>query len=336
MTDTKRSFVPAAGKHWRLPFYDLMAKALGADGARAVLAEQAAIRPGERVLEIGCGTGSLLLLLAKAQPAATVIGLDPDPAALAIARRKARRAGVALQLDEGFADEMPYESGSIHHVLSSFMFHHLPRDVKPKALAEVRRVLEPGGRFHMVDFGGPGSSGRGFIARHIHSHQHLKDNEEGRVRPTCATPGWRTRRSRPAAPRTWGAWSTTSHPLPRRVIRRADGARPVRRQAQPPAGARGRSACERRRRMRMEWRRETREMRRRASSRARFLRGTRPLQIPATCCAGPGVASAGAPHPPASHCRPPARRSSNHPEDAADDDPVPARGPAVVSVGARR
>jgi ubiquinone/menaquinone biosynthesis C-methylase UbiE len=181
MTDTRRSFVPAAGKHWRLPFYDLMAKALGADGARAALVEQAAVHAGDRALEIGCGTGSLLLLLKQAQPGAEVIGLDPDSAALGIAQRKARRAGVSLRLDEGFADELPYPDGSIDRVLSSFMFHHLPRAVKANALREVRRVLKPGGRFHMVDFGGPGSPGRGFIARHIHGNHHLKDNDEGRV-----------------------------------------------------------------------------------------------------------------------------------------------------------
>jgi ubiquinone/menaquinone biosynthesis C-methylase UbiE len=182
MADTSgRSYVPAAGKHWRLPFYDLMAKALGADAARRVLAEQAAVRAGERVLEIGCGTGSLLLLVATAQPAAEIIGLDPDPNALAIAQRKARRAGVTFQLDQGFADEMPYEAGSIDRVLSSFMFHHLPAEVKARTLREVRRVLKPGGRFHMVDFGGPSSGGRGFIARHIHADRHLRDNDEGRI-----------------------------------------------------------------------------------------------------------------------------------------------------------
>ncbi|HST61241.1 MAG TPA: class I SAM-dependent methyltransferase [Longimicrobium sp.] len=181
MTDTKRAYVPAAGKHWRLPFYDLMAKALGADSARAVLAEQAAVRPGERALEIGCGTGSLLLLLKRAQPGAEVIGLDPDPAALAIARRKAGRAGVTLRLDEGFADVMPYGDGSIDLALSSLMFHHLSTGVKAGTLAEVRRVLKPGGRFLMLDFGGPDSGGRGFFARHIHSNHHLKDNDEHRV-----------------------------------------------------------------------------------------------------------------------------------------------------------
>jgi ubiquinone/menaquinone biosynthesis C-methylase UbiE len=178
---SSRTYVPAAGKHWRLPFYDLMTKALGADAARAVLAEQAGVRGGERALEIGCGTGSLLLLLKRAQPDAEVIGLDPDPAALAIARRKARRAGVSLQLDEGFADELPYPDGSIDRVLSSFMFHHLSAAVKAGTLREVRRVLKPGGRVHMVDFGGPNSSSRGFLARHIHTNHHLKDIDEARV-----------------------------------------------------------------------------------------------------------------------------------------------------------
>lgn len=179
---TSRNYVPAAGKHWRLPFYDLTAKLLGADAARALFVEQAACRAGDRVLEIGCGTGSLLLLVKKAQPTAEVVGLDPDPNALAIARRKARRAGVELSLDQGFADALPYPDASFDRVLSSFMFHHLSRDVKEKTLREVRRVLKPGGRFHMVDFAPSGASGkRGFTAHLIHADRHLTDNAGERV-----------------------------------------------------------------------------------------------------------------------------------------------------------
>jgi ubiquinone/menaquinone biosynthesis C-methylase UbiE len=181
MSQTQRSYVPAAGKHWRLPFYDLISKLFGADAARELLARQASCQPGDRVLEVGCGTGSLLLLLKRQQPAAEVVGLDPDPAALAIARRKARRAGVSFRLDQGFADALPYADGSFDHVLSSFMFHHLSRDEKEQALREVRRVLAPGGRFHMADFAGPGAGRRGFLARHIHANHHLKDNDEDRV-----------------------------------------------------------------------------------------------------------------------------------------------------------
>lgn len=176
-----RDFVPAAGKHWRLPFYDLMAKVMGADAARGPLVQQAACGPGDRVLEIGCGTGSLLMALKRAQPGADAVGLDPDAAALAIARRKAARAGLGVQLDQGFADELPYPDASFDRVLSSFMFHHLSRGVKETTLREVLRVLRPGGRFHMVDFGGPGSGKRGFIGHLIHADRHLKDNAEDRV-----------------------------------------------------------------------------------------------------------------------------------------------------------
>ncbi|HEX5869602.1 MAG TPA: methyltransferase domain-containing protein [Longimicrobium sp.] len=179
---TSRSYVPAAGKHWRLPFYDLMARLMGADAARALFVEQVACRPGDRVLEIGCGTGSLLVLVKKAQPGAEAVGLDPDPAALAIARRKAGRAGIDIRLDEGFADALPYPDASFDRVLSSFMYHHLSRQVKADTLREVRRVLKPGGRFHMVDFAPSGASGkRGFAAHLIHADRHLKDNAPDRV-----------------------------------------------------------------------------------------------------------------------------------------------------------
>jgi ubiquinone/menaquinone biosynthesis C-methylase UbiE len=178
---SSRPYLPAAGKHWRLPFYDLMAKLLGADAARVLLAEHVAVKPGDRVLEIGCGTGSLLLVVKKMQPGAEAVGLDPDPNALALARRKAQKAGVELRLDQGYADELPYPDASFDGVVSSFMFHHLPRDVKEKALREAGRVLKPGGRFHMADFAGPESHTRGFLAHLIHPDKHLNDNAEGRV-----------------------------------------------------------------------------------------------------------------------------------------------------------
>lgn len=178
---SSRSYVPAAGKHWRLPFYDLIAKLMGADASRRLLVEQADCRAGDRVLEIGCGTGSLLLAVNRAQPGAEVIGLDPDPAALKIAQRKAGRAGRAFQLDPGFADQLPYPDASFDRVLSSFMYHHLSHQVKGRTLREVRRVLKPGGRFHMVDFAPGGHTKRGFLGHLIHADRHLKDNAEDRV-----------------------------------------------------------------------------------------------------------------------------------------------------------
>jgi ubiquinone/menaquinone biosynthesis C-methylase UbiE len=181
MEQAQRTFVPAAGKNWRLPFYDLMAWALGANGARAVLVEHIAARPGERLLEIGCGTGSLVIALKRAQPGAEVVGLDPDPGALTIARRKAARARTEIAFDQGFADALPYPDASFDVVASSFMYHHLPPAVKVATVREVRRVLKPGGRLHLLDFDGPGGLRPGFIGRHLHFHGMMRENAEERV-----------------------------------------------------------------------------------------------------------------------------------------------------------
>lgn len=99
-----------------------MVKLLGGDAARALLVEQAAIRPGQRVLDVGCGTGSLLVQLKRRYADVEAVGLDPDPRALARARRKGLRAGFSFQLDQGFADELPYADASFDRVVSSFMF----------------------------------------------------------------------------------------------------------------------------------------------------------------------------------------------------------------------
>lgn len=131
--------------------YDRFARLMGATGMYWRLVAQAAIPPGATVLEIGCGTGNVILRAKRAVPDATVIGLDPDPAALAIAGRKAVTEGLALQLDQGYAAELPYDDGSVDRVLSSLMLHHLPADEQVTALREVRRVLAPGGSLHLVD-----------------------------------------------------------------------------------------------------------------------------------------------------------------------------------------
>jgi SAM-dependent methyltransferase len=110
-----------------------------------------------------------------------VIGIDPDPKALSRARRKAAKAAVSIQFDQGFGDNLPYTEASFDRVFSSFMFHHLPPAEKGNTLCAVRRVLKPSGRFHMLDFEGPESGSNGVLAHLLHSSMRLKENSESRV-----------------------------------------------------------------------------------------------------------------------------------------------------------
>jgi ubiquinone/menaquinone biosynthesis C-methylase UbiE len=93
----------------------------------------------------------------RLHPEAEVVGLDPDPKALARARRKTEAAGVAIRFDAGFANELPYPDASFDRVFSSLMFHHLEREAKLATLRELRRVIAPSGSLHLLDFGPPRS-----------------------------------------------------------------------------------------------------------------------------------------------------------------------------------
>jgi ubiquinone/menaquinone biosynthesis C-methylase UbiE len=176
----QKDFLPAAGHDVFLPLYDPFVSFLGFDRARQELISQANIKPGQHILDVGCGTGTLALLLKRQYPDVEVVGLDPDPKALRRAKTKVRRAAVSVQLDQGFADGLRYERESFDRVLSSFMFHHLAGHDREKTLTEVRRVLKPGGSFHLLDFV-VDHAAHGFLHRLVHSHAELKDNTDERI-----------------------------------------------------------------------------------------------------------------------------------------------------------
>ncbi len=160
-----RPYLPAMGKPWLLPLYDPFTRLLGADRVHRELLDRAGLAPGQRVVEIGCGTGNLLLLAKRRCPDADLAGLDPDPAAVRRAGRKATRAGLAVTVQVGYADALPYPDQSVDRVLSAFMLHHVEPADLPGVLAEVRRVLRPGGELHVVDVAGGGHHRHGPLAR---------------------------------------------------------------------------------------------------------------------------------------------------------------------------
>lgn len=178
MEDLNRNYLPAAGSDWALPFYDPVVKLLGFETAKGALLDQAAVQSTNRVLDIGCGTGTLAVLIKRLYPDVDVTGFDPDPKALARSKRKAGRTGVSIRLDQGFSDALPYPDASFDRVFSSFMLHHLQADERENTLREVRRVLAPGGSLHLLDFERPESASGGLLARWIHITRHLQGNSE--------------------------------------------------------------------------------------------------------------------------------------------------------------
>ncbi len=177
----RKAYLPGMGHDRLLPLYDPLQRLLGLESYHRQLVDQAGIRSGHRVLEIGCGTGNLTLLVKRLHPGAEVVGLDPDPKALARARQKAGRKALPVRLDYGFAQELPYLDALFDRAFSAFMFHHLGLDEKETALREVRRVLKPGGSLHLLDLGGAKARSDGFVARLSHRNEHLRDNFGDRV-----------------------------------------------------------------------------------------------------------------------------------------------------------
>jgi ubiquinone/menaquinone biosynthesis C-methylase UbiE len=139
--------------------YDLFANIITL-GRAAAIREQtvdlAALRPGERVLEVGCGTGEVAQRArARVGLAGHVSGIDPSAQMIDVAQRKSVRAGLDMDYRVGAIEALPYPDASFDVVLSSLMMHHLPDGLKSAGLVEVRRVLEPGGRLLIVDFKRP-------------------------------------------------------------------------------------------------------------------------------------------------------------------------------------
>jgi ubiquinone/menaquinone biosynthesis C-methylase UbiE len=189
MDRTERSYIPAAGQHWLLPLYDPFLWVLRGNAIKRLLIDQAGIESEFRVLDVGCGTGSLAVLIKSMHPQSEVVGRDPDAKALSIAKRKAQRAGLSIEFDQGFSDRLAYKEASFDRVFSSFMFHHLASDEKSATLGEIRRVLKPGGSLHLLDF----VPARSFLARTVghlfHQAGHVEDNIEGRFKSLMGEAG---------------------------------------------------------------------------------------------------------------------------------------------------
>jgi ubiquinone/menaquinone biosynthesis C-methylase UbiE len=182
MTGSNQEFIPALGIKALTPFYDWVQRWIVGDTRyKSRLIEQAAIQPGQRVLDLGCGTGTLAVMVKQAVPGADVVGLDADPQMLNVAKSKSARENILVQFDRGMTFDLPYPDASIDRVLSSLMIHHLKTPDKERTAREVYRVLKPGGQLHVIDFGKPQTFYGKLLGPFLHRFEEANDNIDGRL-----------------------------------------------------------------------------------------------------------------------------------------------------------
>ena len=153
--------------------YDVVVRllTLGKDKAiRQMTVDMAGIRPGDNVLDVGCGTGDLTLLAkARTGTGGKVVGIDAAPEMIEVARRKAAQKNTEVEFRTEVIEALSFPDQTFDVVLSSLMMHHLPGELKRRGLAEIFRVLKPGGRVLVIDMKSPaGHRGRHWMALMLH------------------------------------------------------------------------------------------------------------------------------------------------------------------------
>ncbi len=154
MTNLSSNYLRALRYRWLTPAYDLIVRLLVRERAfKKALIEQAGIEPGQVIVDLGCGTGTLAIAVKQQFPDTEVIGIDGDEQILAVARRKAKRAHLDIRFHHALAQAIPLPQGHADRVLSTLFFHHLLGEDKVQVAREALRILKPGGQLHIADWG---------------------------------------------------------------------------------------------------------------------------------------------------------------------------------------
>ncbi len=194
MSEANDEYIPALSYRFLTPFYDFIQKYIVRDVRyKSLLIAQANIQPGQHVLDLGCGTGTLAIMAKQAQPAAEVAGLDADPDMLKVAKYKSDQMKTMVKFDVGFTNQLPYPDESFDRVLSSIMIHHLKTPDKWQTAREVYRVLKPGGQLHIIDFGKPVTWYGKILGPLLHKFEEANDNVAGHLPRIFEQAGLRVR-----------------------------------------------------------------------------------------------------------------------------------------------
>ena len=179
------NYVPALGYHFLTPLYDAVVGATTRERSfKVALVRQACLEPGQRVLDLASGTGTLAIWIKRHQPLLDITGVDVDSAVLAIASRKARSANVDIRFDRPPSYDLPYPVAHFDRIVSSLFFHHLTWQDKMRTAQELLRVLKPGGELHVADWGRPTNivmRGLFLVIQCLDGFATTRDNVAGRL-----------------------------------------------------------------------------------------------------------------------------------------------------------
>ena len=160
---------------------------------RRMILDQASVGSDSRVLDVGAGTGTLLILLASHGAAARLVGVDGDAGILRLARDKAMRADARCDWTAGMAYDLPFQAQTFDTVLTTFVLHHLTTDNKRRALSEMCRVLRPSGRIHIADWGKPHTRWMrvaALLLKAFEPSEGTRANLDGRIGELCKDAGF--------------------------------------------------------------------------------------------------------------------------------------------------
>jgi demethylmenaquinone methyltransferase/2-methoxy-6-polyprenyl-1,4-benzoquinol methylase/phosphoethanolamine N-methyltransferase len=154
--------------HWASQydiFSGLMGLGVNRPNSRMVI-DLAKVKPGDKVLDVGCGTGSLTLTAkVSAGASGAVYGIDASPEMIDVARKKAKQSGLDVVFDVGLIEKIPFPNAIFDVVVSRLAIHHLPDELKRQGFTEIFRVLKPGGHFLVADFNPPSNP----VLKHVAS-----------------------------------------------------------------------------------------------------------------------------------------------------------------------
>jgi ubiquinone/menaquinone biosynthesis C-methylase UbiE len=189
------SYVRAAGRVGSTRSYDRsIAITMREQRWRPLLAARvlADVSVGGHVVDVGAGTGTLAIALANARPDVTISAVDGDAEILGLARAKPDAERVRWH--KGLADALPLQTASADAVVTSLLLHHLDWATKQRALGEIARVLRPGGRLHIADWGRPATPllrASFFVLQILDGFDGTRDHAAGRIPELVRSAGFR-------------------------------------------------------------------------------------------------------------------------------------------------